>query len=393
MKYEIIHLPKDKWKGTIIPIKYTTDKYYDVIVNKTDKGFAIEIEKKDFTEPVTHTPEEYDFPDKLYEDHWENAYAWGVLVNNELVAAIETYQELWSNRLRITELWVAEEYQKQGIGHALIEMAKEQARRERRRAIILETQSCNVNAVDFYQHEGFSLIGMDTCCYKNNDIQRKEVRLEFGWLQEENKRLNHEEIEVRKETKNDWYNVELMTQHAFWNKHHLGCDEHYLVHKLRQHKDYLPELSRIAVKGGEVIGCIMYTKAQIVDGADKHEIITFGPLCVEPKWQGCGVGELLLRETMKLAANKGYKGIVIFGEPDYYPRIGFKTCDNFNITTSNGKNFDAFMGIELAEDSMKGIKGKFYESEVFKNLKKKEVEEYNKNFPKLQKLRFPGQWD
>jgi ribosomal protein S18 acetylase RimI-like enzyme len=150
MEYEIIHLPKEKWKGTIIPIEYKTDKYYDVLVNKTDKGFIIEIEKKDFTEPVTHTPEEYDFPDKLYEDHRENAYAWGVLVNDELVAAIETDQELWSNRLRITELWVSEKYQKQGIGHALIKMAKEQARRERRRAIILETQSCNVNAIDFY---------------------------------------------------------------------------------------------------------------------------------------------------------------------------------------------------------------------------------------------------
>ncbi len=79
MEYEIIHLPKDKWKGTIIPIGYTTDKYYDVVVNKTDKGFTIDIEKKNFREPVTHTPEEYDFPDKLYEDHWENAYAWGFL--------------------------------------------------------------------------------------------------------------------------------------------------------------------------------------------------------------------------------------------------------------------------------------------------------------------------
>ncbi|HWT73800.1 MAG TPA: hypothetical protein VN258_03645 [Mobilitalea sp.] len=59
MEYEIIHLPKEKWKGTIIPIKYKTDKYYDVIVKKTDKGFAIEIEKKDFAESVTHTPEEY----------------------------------------------------------------------------------------------------------------------------------------------------------------------------------------------------------------------------------------------------------------------------------------------------------------------------------------------
>lgn len=51
------------------------------------------------------------------------------------------------------------------------------------------------------------------------------------------------------------------------------------------------------------------------------------------------------------------------------------------------------MGIELVEDSMKGIKGKFYESEVFENLPKEEVEEYNKKFPQLQKLRFPGQWD
>ena len=392
MKYEIIHLPKEKWKGTIIPIKYTTDKYYDVIVNKTDTGFIVEIEKKDFKVPVAHTPEEYDFPDKLYEDFREKAYAWGVLDKDELVAAIETDQEVWSNRLRITELWVADKYQKQGIGHALIEVAKEQARSERRRAIILETQSCNVNAVDFYQHEGFRLIGMDTCCYKNNDLQRKEVRLEFGWIPEEKKKLKPEDIEIRMETKDDWYDIELMTQHAFWNKHTQGCDEHYLVHKLRQDKDYLPELSRIAVKDGVVIGCIMYSKAHVVDGTDTHEIITFGPLCIEPKWQGCGVGEYLLRETMNLAANIGYKGIVIFGEPDYYPRLGFKTCDNFNITTAEGKNFDAFMGIELVEEGMKSIKGKFYESKVFDNLPEEEVEEFNKKYPQLQKLRFPGQW-
>ena len=189
MQYEIIYLPKDKWKGTIIPIKYTTDKYYDVLINKTDKGFAIDIELKEFTEPVTHSPEEYDFPDKLYQDYWENANAWGVLVDNELVAAIETDQELWSNRLRITELWVDEKYQGQGIGHALVEVAKEQARRERRRALILETQSCNVNAINFYLHEGFILIGMDTCCYSNEDIQRKEVRLEFGWFTAENEMI------------------------------------------------------------------------------------------------------------------------------------------------------------------------------------------------------------
>jgi hypothetical protein len=51
------------------------------------------------------------------------------------------------------------------------------------------------------------------------------------------------------------------------------------------------------------------------------------------------------------------------------------------------------MGIELTADGMKNIKGKFYESEVFENLLAEEVEEYNKKFPQLKKLRFPGQWD
>jgi|LSQX01.1.fsa_nt_gb predicted N-acetyltransferase YhbS len=392
MEYEIIHLPKESWKDTVIPIGYTTDSYYDVSVNKTEKGYNIGIEKKASSKPIVHTADEYDFPDKLYQDHYENAFAWGVIIDGNLVAAIETDIEVWSNRLRITELWVSDEYQKQGLGHALMDVAKEQARLERRRAIILETQSCNVNAIDFYQHEGFSLIGMDACCYRNNDLQRKEVRLEFGWFSEEKTILNRDEVEIRMERPEDWYDVELMTQRAFWNKHQMGCDEHYLVHKIRQHKDYIPEISRVALKDGEVIGCIMYTKSRIVSEDRAHDIITFGPLCVEPRWQGYGVGELLLKTTMRLAADKGYKGIVIFGEDDYYPRLGFKTCDNFNITTAEGKNFDAFMGIELIEGGFKGIHGKYYDSEVFRNLPKEAVEEYNKKFPQLQKVKFPFQW-
>ncbi len=77
---------------------------------------------------------------------------------------------------------MAPAFQRRGIGRALLAVAKAQAQRERRRAIILETQSCNVAAIDFYLHQGFSLIGLDTCCYTNTDIQRKEVRLEFGYF-------------------------------------------------------------------------------------------------------------------------------------------------------------------------------------------------------------------
>lgn len=392
ISYKIVHLPKEQWKDYIIPIGYTTKEYYDVAVEQTQDGFSIQLEKKPFPESVTHTPEEYDFPDRLYADYYPNACAWGILIEGNLAGAIETEPEEWSNRLRVTELWVADQYQKQGMGHALMEVAKEQARLERRRAVILETQSCNVNAIGFYLHEGFTLIGLDTCCYRNNDLDRKEVRLELGWFPKHRARLRPEEIEIREECPEEWMETEEMTRSAFWNKHQKGCDEHYLVHQLRKHPDYLPELSRIAVKDGEVIGAILYSKSWVQDGDVRHDLLTFGPLCVKPQWHGCGVGEMLLTETMKLAAEAGYPGIVIFGEPDYYPRLGFQTCDHFGITTADGKNFDAFMGIELIPGAMKEIHGRFYESEVFETLDSESVEAYDKKFSSRTKQYFPMQW-
>lgn len=392
MEYKIMHLPKEQWKGYSLPIGYTTEEYFDVEVEKKETGFAVAFEKKRFASPVTHTPEEYDFPDRLYEEYWPDACAWGIIEDGRLVAAIETDPEKWSNRLRVTELWVEDALQKKGIGHALMEIAKEQARQERRRAVILETQSCNVNAVGFYLHEGFTLIGMDTCCYSNRDLERGEVRMELGWFPERRKRLSLKEVEIRPICEEDWYEVERMTRLAFWNKHHLGCNEHLLVHKLRSHKDYLPNLSRIAVKDGEVIGAILYSKAFVQGKKTCREVLTFGPLCVSPVWQGCGVGEMLLGETTKLAEQAGYPGIVIFGEPDYYPRHGFKTCDHFGITTADGKNFDSFMGMELKPDGLREFPGSFHESEVFEDLSDEETWQFDTNFPPLQKQYFPTQW-
>lgn len=391
MAYDIIALPKETWKGTPIPMTYRSNQYYDASMYQTQTGFGVHFERKDLAESLFHQESENNKA-LLYENHWANPYAWGIVEENQMVAVIETQPEAWSNRLRVTELWVTPKLQRQGIGHALMEIAKEQARLERRRALILETQSCNVNAIDFYMKEGFQFIGMDSCCYGNDDVQKNEVRVELGWFPKKKSRLMKDDIVIRRETPDDYYAVEHMTQRAFWNKYRPGCNEHYLVHNLRKSDDYLPELSRIAMKDGNVIGCILYSKACVVGETETKEVLTFGPLCVDPKWQGTGVGEMLLKETLKLAGDAGYPGIVIFGEPDYYPRIGFTTCDHYGITTPDGKNFDAFMGYELQQDGLKDIKGKFYEADVYDNLLENEVEEFNKRFPEMKKQNFPTQW-
>ena len=182
----IVLLPKSEWEGVIIPMRYTTEEYYDVCREQDADGFRVTLKKQRFETPVCHYPEEYDFPDRLYQAHWEKAQAWGIYReengSRELLSCIETCPEEWSNRLIVTELWVHENLRRQGIGHALMAVAKEQAVREKRRAIILETQSCNVGAITFYLQEGFELIGFDSCCYSNRDQERKEVRLDMGYF-------------------------------------------------------------------------------------------------------------------------------------------------------------------------------------------------------------------
>ena len=181
---EIIPLPKEQWKGTPIPLVTKTDSYYDLEISPLDKdGCKINLIKKPFEKQVVHSPEEYDFPDGLYQDHWENAEAYGVVSDDgKMLACIEVCPEEWSNRLMVTELWITEELRGQGLGKRLMDKAKEVAVTQGRRAIILETQSCNTNAIGFYLHQGFELIGFDTCCYTNNDIGRQEVRINLGYF-------------------------------------------------------------------------------------------------------------------------------------------------------------------------------------------------------------------
>lgn len=183
-QYEIVALPKEQWKGTPIPMATRNDSYYDFEISPLDHdGCTISIVRKPAEQDIVHTPEEYDFPDGLYQDHWEKAEAYGVVGSGgEMLACIEVCPEEWSNRLMVTELWVSEGLRRKGVGKRLMDKAKEIAVNQKRRAVILETQSCNTKAIAFYLSQGFELIGFDTCCYTNNDIGRREVRINLGYF-------------------------------------------------------------------------------------------------------------------------------------------------------------------------------------------------------------------
>lgn len=187
-------------------------------------------------------------------------------------------------------------------------------------------------------------------------------------------------IILKKEEEKDFIEVEGLTRKAFWNVYRPGCCEHLVLHKLRESQSFIPELDFIALDGKKIVGNIVYSKGEIVDSNKRrYEVITFGPISVLPEYQKMGIGSKLIKHTVMLAQDLGFKAIIIFGDPNYYKKFGFENAEKFNIHTSDGSNFDAFMVKELYKGSLDGITGNFYEDSAF-HVDDKEVEELDKKF-------------
>ena len=200
------------------------------------------------------------------------------------------------------------------------------------------------------------------------------------------------ELTIRQETPADYAAVEALTREAFWNVYAPGCSEHYLLHRLRGSKGYLPELHLLALEGGEILGSIVFSRAQVhaADGSSAP-VLCFGPLSVLPACQRQGIGSMLVKEGIRRAQQMGERAVIIYGNPAYYQRFGFRPASDFGISTAEGENFSAFMALPLYEGALEGIRGRFQEDAAFSNIADADVEAYDQRFPMKHKQKLPGQ--
>lgn len=196
---------------------------------------------------------------------------------------------------------------------------------------------------------------------------------------------------VRKEEKRDWATVENITRQAFYNLYMSGCVEHYLVHIMREHEDFIPELDFVLELNGNVVGNIMYTKAKLTDenGITK-DILTFGPVSILPVYQRMGYGKILMEHSFQEAMKLGYDTIVIFGSPSNYVSRGFKSCKKYNVCIENGKYPAAMMVKELIPNVLEGHKWIYQDSPVMA-ISEEEAERYDATCEPMEKKYLPSQ--
>jgi len=201
-----------------------------------------------------------------------------------------------------------------------------------------------------------------------------------------NKVNNINNLHLRLERPEDYDAVEELARDAFWDGSWEAepciTEIPLLISRLRKCPSYVPELHYLAELNGKLVGQIIYSTSKVVsDNGTEYETLTFGPLSVLPEHQGEGIGKALMLHTFDEAKKLGYRGVLIFGHPDYYPRAGFRPAAEFGITTSDGKNFDPFMARPLYEGALDGITGRYYIDPVYDDLKYDDVVAYDKKFP------------
>ena len=205
------------------------------------------------------------------------------------------------------------------------------------------------------------------------------------WYDHEYEQNDKPEIIIRPEEEKDYAAVEHLTREAFWNLHCPGCDEHFLLHKMRSANVFIKELDYVAMYNDEIAGNIVYARSKIINEANEYDVITFGPVSVLPAYQKKGIGKKLITHTIKKAAELGFNAILIYGYPEYYSRFGFINSTKYNITNMEGNFHDALLALELTPNALENINGKFHEGDIYK-VDKKELEQFEKNFPHKEKL-------
>ena len=198
-------------------------------------------------------------------------------------------------------------------------------------------------------------------------------------------------LNIRNERESDYKNVEDITRKAFYNVYVPGCMEHYLVHIMRGHEDFIPELDFVIEVDGQTVGNIMYTKSKLTDeGGTEKEIVTFGPVSILPKYQRKGYGKMLIEHSLKRAAELGYEAVVIMGSPANYVGSGFQCCRKYNFCVEKGKYPAAMLVKELKSGALDGRLW-FYSDSPVMNVDEREAQAFDDGLEKMEKKWMPSQ--
>ena len=149
-------------------------------------------------------------------------------------------------------------------------------------------------------------------------------------------------MHIRTEAAEDADTIGEVTRVAFAGAEHSDGTEQEVVAALRE-KGALAE-SLVAKSGGEIVGHVAASRVHLAPEAP-GEWFGIGPLSVRPDMQRQGIGAALMAAVLDRLEERGARGAVLLGDPDYYRRFGFQPAAPMRFPDAPAEYFQAkFLG-------------------------------------------------
>lgn len=117
--------------------------------------------------------------------------------------------------------------------------------------------------------------------------------------------------------------------------------------RLRERSVSLPDINRIAIEEGQVVGACRVWPILVGD----QSALFYGPVAVAPPHQGKRLGLTVTREALEAGKAAGWDAAVLIGAPSYFGEIGFRVVAPGTLIMPGPQDQRRIMVRDLAGDA------------------------------------------
>ncbi len=161
-------------------------------------------------------------------------------------------------------------------------------------------------------------------------------------------------MKIRESVENDKKSIIKVHQNAFDISEGEAVSQ--LAIDLLEDKTALPIFSFVAEQDKEIIGNIIFSSVKI-EGAEGISAYILAPLAVTRSQQRKGIGTRLIKYGLEILKGRGAEIVLVYGDPNYYKRTGFKAGHNLKPPHKLKYQEEAWMAQELVERILTKIQG------------------------------------
>lgn len=174
-------------------------------------------------------------------------------------------------------------------------------------------------------------------------------------------------MKLRRHSKNDMRAIVQLVASVFADS--AGETEGELIGRLAEalfeSTDQQDLFSFVAESDGQIVGCIFFSRLRF---ENKMSVFILGPVAVDSKQQGQGIGQALIRHGLNVLREAGVSVALTYGDPRFYSKVGFQpiSCESIRApyVLSQPKGW---LGQSLVGNSMETLSGKCTCVEAFKD--------------------------